>query len=130
MARLPLRNFSLFNAAASDGTAVRGMDVPLMEDGAQNRYMAHLTEDASGEFAVMCLPVDALALPHRVSLVKVDVEGHELAALKGMRRLLERDHPVLVVEGRADDVAQYLATMGYAFEQQGRSPNRVFTAQH
>ncbi len=126
MARLPLKNVSLFNAAASDSVGVRGMTVPLGEGQLQNPYMAQLTEGARGDFAVMCMTVDALALPQRVSLVKVDVEGHELSAITGMRRLLERDHPVLIVEGRDASVADYLAVLGYTFEQRDRSPNRVF----
>jgi FkbM family methyltransferase len=126
MARLPLRNLTLLNLAASDERAVRGMAVPRMSDGAENRYMAHLTEDLDAGLAVACLPVDALDLPRRVSLIKIDVEGHELAALRGMRRLLERDRPVLIVEGRSDDVAAFLAAIGYRFEQTNFSPNRVF----
>ncbi len=31
-------------------------------------------------------------------LVKMDIEGYEKAALRGMRRVLERDRPILVVE--------------------------------
>jgi len=127
LARLPLRNISLFNVAASDTAGVRDMVVPMMEHGVQNRYMAHLTGGA-GEFAVMCLPVDALELPRRVSLVKIDVEGHELPALVGMRRLLERDHPTLIVEGRAAEVAEFLAALGYGFEDEAGSPNRVYRA--
>jgi len=128
MARLPLRNVSLFNVAVSDEPGVRGMTVPLGEGQLENRYMAHLTEGASGDFAVMCMTVDSLQLPRRIAFVKIDVEGHELSALRGMHHLLERDHPVLVIEGRDDAVAMYLATLGYSHAQQGRSPNRVFTA--
>lgn len=130
MARLPYRNVSLFNVAASDGTGLRSMEVPLMEGGIENRYMAHITEDGTGDFAVLSLPLDALELPRRVSMVKIDVEGHELSALQGMRRLLERDHPVLVVEGRATDVADYMSALGYAYEEQAGSPNRVFSPHH
>lgn len=54
----------------------------------------------------------------RVRLIKVDVEGHELAALHGARSLLERDHPVLVVEldvrhGNVDTVMELLESLGY-----------------
>lgn len=53
-----------------------------------------------------------------VRLIKVDVEGHELPALRGARSLLERDHPVLVVEldVRHDNVApviEFLTELGY-----------------
>jgi FkbM family methyltransferase len=124
-ARLPLRNMTLLNVAASDRFALHGMRVPVIEGGVQNPYMAHLT-DENPEMSVMCLPVDSLDIQHPVSLVKIDVEGHELAALKGMRRLLERDHPVLIIEGRSPDVSAYLDSFGYSFEQDKGSPNRVF----
>lgn len=126
MAQLPLRNVTLFNVAVSDAAGVKRMSVPVMKDGLTNPYMAHLTEDDGAPLAVMCLPLDTLEIPGRVSLVKVDVEGHELPALRGMQRLLERDHPILVVEGHTDDVAAYLVALGYAFEDAPRSPNRVF----
>lgn len=128
MTRLPWRNVSLFNVAVSDESGIRGMTVPLGDGQIENRYMAHLTTDAAGDFAVMSVTVDGLQFPRRIAFVKIDVEGHELSALKGMRRLLERDRPVLVIEGRDDAVADYLATLGYGHTQQGRSPNRVFTA--
>jgi FkbM family methyltransferase len=54
----------------------------------------------------------------RVRMIKVDVEGHELAVLRGARELLERDHPVLVVEvdsrlGDVDPVMDWLHGCGY-----------------
>ncbi len=127
LARFPLRNVSFFNVAVSDTPGVSGITIPQLDSGLENRYMAHLT-DGPSEWTVYRLPVDALAIPHRVSFVKVDVEGHELPALRGMHGLLERDHPVLVVEGRDDDVASYLGRLGYTFADTAGSPNRVFTA--
>lgn len=47
--------------------------------------------------AVQVIALDDLALPP-VAFIKVDVEGHELAVLRGAARLLARDRPVLLVE--------------------------------
>lgn len=127
MAQLPERNVSLFNAAVSDQPGVRGMRMPIGDGQVENPYMAHLTDGGGGDFAVMCMTVDSLQLPRPVAFVKVDVEGHEHSALRGMHHLLKRDHPILVIEGRDDAVAAYLATLGYRYEQRGQSPNRVFT---
>lgn len=124
--QLANRNVTLFNVAVSDEAGLKGMSVPVMQNGMRNPYMAHLGgEDVAG-LAVMCLPIDRLQIPRRVSLVKIDVEGHELPALRGMRALLDRDHPLLVVEGRSEEVASYLGSLGYTFEDAASSPNRVF----
>jgi FkbM family methyltransferase len=126
VARLPIRNVTLLNVAASDKTTVLGMSIPRFETGLRNYYQAALNEGAP-DLPVLCLAIGCLNIPQRVQLAKVDVEGHELSVLKGMANILERDHPVLIVEGRSTDVASYLGAFGYVFEEADGSPNRVFT---
>jgi FkbM family methyltransferase len=46
---------------------------------------------------VACFPLD-LVVRQPVQLIKVDVEGAEYNALLGCRRLIARDHPVIVTE--------------------------------
>jgi len=62
----------------------------------------------SGQAAV---EVEAVALDQflgsgfdRVAFVKMDVEGAEAEALQGMRELLRRDHPLLLIEIHGFDV--------------------------
>jgi hypothetical protein len=88
--------------------------------------MAHLVDDSTG-MSVLCMPLDSLDIQHPIRLIKVDVEGHELAALRGMRRLLERDRPVLIIKGRSPEVAGFLSGFGYQIGEEEGSPNRVFT---
>jgi FkbM family methyltransferase len=121
----PVGNVTLFNVAASDRFDVKGMRIPSLDTGGSNLYMAHLT-DGSAEMSVLTMPLDSLDIPRQIRLIKIDVEGHELAAVHGMRRLLERDRPVLIIEGRSPEVAAVLAGLGYSFEQDAGSPNRVF----
>ncbi|MES2055163.1 MAG: FkbM family methyltransferase [Pseudomonadota bacterium] len=56
-----------------------------------------------------------------VGFVKIDVEGHELAVLRGGWETLKRDRPNLLIESQADHcdgcpeaVIELLATIGYA----------------
>jgi FkbM family methyltransferase len=51
-------------------------------------------------------------------LVKIDVEGSEVAVLPGMRRIIEEHKPDLVVELHAtnDEVADFLEPLGYELE--------------
>lgn len=77
----------------------------------------HGIEPAPGEFTVRrhrirAAPLDDLGLAP--AFVKIDVEGHEGAVLRGLRRTLERHHPVLLLETPDDsDVAPALAAIGY-----------------
>ena len=119
-------NVSLLNAAASDSTREARMAIPRFErTGLANYYQAHLSDESEG-MGVLCMPVDALSLPGRVTLVKIDAEGHELPVVEGMKRLLGRDRPALIVEDSGPTVGECLAAMGYHHEKIPGSPNRLF----
>jgi FkbM family methyltransferase len=65
---------------------------------------------------------DALAGAARIALMKIDVEGHELAVFRGAAGILARDHPVLLFEcemrhldGKAPaGVFRFLVDLGYS----------------
>jgi FkbM family methyltransferase len=114
-------NVSLLNVAASDRVAIAGMQIPRFAHGLSNYYQAHLGAGPGG-LAVLTLPVDELSLPP-VRLVKIDVEGHELPALQGMRGLLARDHPVLIVETSSQESMAFLSSLDYAVERLPGSSN-------
>ena len=63
-------------------------------------------EDSLGTARMMGL--GALVRP---DFIKIDVQGMEASALKGCSEVLERDKPVLLVEG--DKVSKHLEMMGY-----------------
>ena len=63
------------------------------------------------------LPVPSLALdtlPIIPDVVKIDVEGFELAVLKGMSRILE-SRPDLIIESTEHAIADILKPFGYTF---------------
>jgi FkbM family methyltransferase len=81
-------------------------------------------EAARGELLVPVVPLDRLVdqLTPRlggrpVTCVKIDVEGMELAVLRGAGRLLRTQHPQLVVELVSEDarraVGEFLGELGY-----------------
>ena len=122
----PHANVSLFNAAVSDRLDLCGMTVPSFETGLRNYYEAHLSDAAGSAFSVLTVPIDALDIKARVALVKIDAEDHEAAVLDGMARLLERQHPVLIVETGDEKVVDRLAGLGYESERLDGSPNILF----
>jgi len=55
-------------------------------------------------------PVDSLVGQRDVSFIHLDVEGHELAALEGARRTIERCKPYLYVEADRPDMREKIWT--------------------
>jgi hypothetical protein len=71
----------------------------------------------------------------QVALVKLDIEGGELSALRGAVALLQRWHPLLIIEATSDmqrdAIAEFLEDYGYRRAQPaGFEPwNFVFRAE-
>lgn len=79
-----------------------------------------MTAGGLEEHEVELAPLDALAL-RDVNLIKIDVEGHELAVLEGARETIVRCRPSLLIEVEerhcANGVARvegYLKALGYS----------------
>ena len=126
VALIPQKNVTLINAAASDSTGLSSMQIPKFEDsGLDNFYTAHLSERPSA-LNVLRITVDCLTPPEPIRLVKIDAEGHELPALRGMKRLLDKDHPILIVEDNSSEISDYLIKFGYSSEKVDGSSNRIF----
>lgn len=120
--RAPHPNVTLVAAAASDRTAEAGICVPSWDDGRPNFYMAKLRE-TGGDFSVLTVPIDALGIGARVGFAKIDAEGHELGVLAGMRRLVERDRPLLLVEESSAQLFRWAKAHGLAALRMTGSPN-------
>ena len=85
-----------------------------------------------GTLQVDVVALDDLDLP-APALVKIDVEGSEVAVLRGAARILERDRPVLVVETHETnaEVCDLLEPLGYVVENlDGPAPPRAAGPAH
>jgi len=64
-------------------------------------------------------PIDNILQSLRVKHVdtaKIDVEGHELFVLQGMRSVLERDHPSLIIEVQEASLQKQCCTVKQIFD--------------
>lgn len=119
-------NVSLINAAVSDRLNVVGISMPKFSTGLTNYYEAHLSSVADSALSVLTISLDSFCINQRIALVKIDTEGHESFVLAGMQKLIEKHHPVLIVETGSKEVIAKLTSLGYVPEKLQNSPNVLF----
>lgn len=134
-----LANVRLFHAAVSDVATQRQLIVSLGL-GATTSHLAYEEESqppAGDTVKIETLVLDdlvAAGLIRGPSFIKVDVEGHGAAALRGALRTIKTHHPVLVMsfhsQAETDGTRQLLEPLGYACQDnQGRPitwPEAIF----
>ena len=118
-------NVTLINAAVSERMDVLGMDIPRFATGLTNFYEARLVAGSTAATRVLTLPVDALPLDKPIALIKIDAEGHEAFVLQGMRRLVDRFKPALIVETGSAELISNIEQMGYEVSRHTGSSNVV-----
>ncbi len=119
-------NVTLINAAVSDKLDVVGMNIPKFSTGLTNYYQAHLSSAVDSKLSVLTMPLDSLCINQRISLVKIDVEGHESFVLAAMQKLIETHYPTLIVETGSKEVIANLTSLGYVPEKLQNSQNILF----
>ena len=128
--KLRLDNVEPINVAVSDSHAVVTMAIPSDSSGAETHYRASIITDRMEEDKTEATNVQATTIDSRflsvsgtISFIKCDVEGHELACLKGAAKFLSQSKAAWLVEisGEPDDtdsaahhVFQIFCDQGYS----------------
>jgi FkbM family methyltransferase len=114
LSRAVPRNVSVFEVALSDrmGNAVLSIPPPSLES-LRGDLNLRCAEAASIEKSFEGIPCDRVRVPvapldsyglEDVGFIKIDVEGHELAVLRGAERTLARSRPAILVEIEGDHI--------------------------
>lgn len=113
----------VFPCALSDTSGKTTLYLPLGHDRFEGCATLDRGNPSYGQgiaYEVEMIRLDELRISEPIGAMKVDVEGHELAVLRGGQSTLERDRPNLVIEAeerhRKDAVAtlrDFLTPMGY-----------------
>ena len=118
-------NVKTFNVGASDRKQVLEAVTPNGNMGATSITLnARLDNEASKvvDFSLVALDEMPDITDQDIGFVKIDVEGHELSALRGMQRILEKQKPLIAFEQHADEiqdgtspVIEFLKKAGYQY---------------
>ena len=103
-----LENVFLPNAGLSDRVTIAHIDT----GGVDEKHRGGASQLGEEGHIVGLVTIDSLGLSD-VVVIQLDVEGHELAALKGARATIERSAPVIMVEDNLRACNGYLEELGY-----------------
>ncbi len=121
------------------------MSVPDYAGGGANYYESKIVEQSTiggQKFTVPAMTLDQLTetagrsedhsrptnqTPDSISLIKIDVEGHELSVIRGAAGFLSRHQPPLLIEvaGNPDDSSSAASRLFAALNQYGYVPHLI-----
>lgn len=113
------RTYIGFGMSDHSGAAVswRGGDNNLGNSKILDANNMHLVDRDPARFnRTRLVTGDDVFLEGGVDFIKIDVEGHEIPCLKGMKEVFKRHHPVVFIEISNDSmqfVTDYFAELGY-----------------
>jgi FkbM family methyltransferase len=119
-----LSNTTVYRIGLSDSVQWARLRVPIADFGpvygsGTIERANELDGDKASEYEVRVSTLDNFNIPD-VGIIKIDVEGHELAVLRGARATLERDRPSLIVEilerlngNSFSQIIEYTASLSY-----------------
>jgi len=125
-----INNVIIHQMAVSDFSGKAKLKMPAMNEwGLATIGEKPLRFDTVMEREVECIDLDSfIAAQHigKVHFMKLDTEGSELSILRGARKMIMRDHPIMIMEYNETnmkqcgilkkDVDKFLLEMGYTWK--------------
>ena len=110
-----LKNVILMNCALSDD--IRNLYIKKYEsDGKHAGGASHISDDGT---ICVTISIDNLNIDDLV-LIQLDVEGHEISALKGAQATIRKNRPVIAIEDNSNNCSEFLLDIKY--EKVGQLP--------
>lgn len=109
VARLGIGNAAPVNVAISDCESIVTMELPYDASGAETHYRARVVVDGASSSKAKTVRVSSTTIDSlfskeadKISFIKCDAEGHELACLRGAAGFLARAQPAWMIEVSGD----------------------------
>jgi FkbM family methyltransferase len=105
--------------------------IDVVDDMKQNLGGAHIvfSKDDSKSDKIECVPLDSLKFGKRVDFVKIDVEGHEENVLRGAKKTIADNRPLIYCEATNETrktVEKILKGLSYDIEARHRTYTGVY----
>ena len=127
-----IKNISFYNYALSDHENTSILKVPIrnknfdrdnyeeyFQMGKATIHKENKMEDIE-TFEVKSKKLDSFSFSNKISFIKIDVEGHELAVIKGAENTIRKNKPILLVEieerhsqKKVSETLDYINSLGY-----------------
>ena len=127
-----IKNISFYNFALSDHENNSILKIPIrnkdfdrsnyeeyFQMGKATIHDANKMEDIE-TFEVKSKKLDSFSFSNKISFIKVDVEGHELAVIRGAENTIKKNKPILLVEieerhsqKKVSETLDYINSLGY-----------------
>lgn len=105
-----LTNVLIQNAGLGSSITVARVDTGVQQ-GAHRGGASHISD--SGQFT-MLVTIDSLSVSD-LSVIQLDVEGHELEALRGATETISANRPLIMIEDNNDNCQEFLHSIGYQY---------------
>ena len=105
-----IKNIHLYNFALSNQNKTINLKIPIRNSNSNKEIFEEYYEMGKAtihnennfenyeNFEIQTKKIDEFNFDNKISLIKIDVEGHELEVIEGAKNTIERDKPVLLVE--------------------------------
>ena len=103
-----IENVFLQNAGLSDRISIARIDT----GGTDEQHRGGTSQVGNAGQSCALTTIDSLGLDD-VVLIQLDVEGHELAALKGARATIARNAPIILIEDNLRTCSEFLKELAY-----------------
>ena len=105
-----IKNINLYNFALSNQNKTMNLKIPIRNSNSNKEIFEEYYEMGKAtihnennfenyeNFEIQTKKIDEFNFDNKISLIKIDVEGHELEVIEGAKNTIKRDKPVLLVE--------------------------------
>ena len=105
-----IKNIHLYNFALSNQNKTINLKIPIRNSNSNKEIFEEYYEMGKAtihnennfenyeNFEIQTKKIDEFNFDNKISLIKIDVEGHELEVIEGAKNTIKRDKPVLLVE--------------------------------